>query len=230
MTDYAIVVDNNLQYAPSLIKNSCILNGYRIFNPQPQDYINAGYKQVVYEEKPIVPIYKKLKDIYTDMQEQILVSYELVDMSEIEKQEYDQKLLLEKKNELILKSEQAKYYIEDSYKNALNIHFPYNQYFLKPMFLEKYSKAYVSLIDDIDSGISPQVVNVSIYTDVNTLTNIDLNFDEFKDIYRVVKQKALLIEKQYQQSLVKLTELLQENDLNILEQKINEIFDIIIGV
>lgn len=230
MTEYAIIVDNILKYAPPLTKNSCVLNGYRIFNPQLQDYINAGYKPLIYETKPEIPLYKKLDTIYTDTENEILVSYELIDMTEIEKQEYNKKILLENKNKLLLKSEEAKKHIEESYINALNTQFSYNEYLVKPMFLDKYSKAYISLLDDIDSGISPQVVNVSIYTDVNTLINIDLTFEEFKDIYRAVKEKALLIEKEYQQALVRLTELLQETDLNILEEKINEILNINIGV
>lgn len=227
---YAKLVNGNIVYSPKLVNGSCILSGMRVFNPTKSDYVNAGYKEVTFLETPVLPEYKKLKKVYTEQEDKIVVSYEIIDMTDEEKQSYDQKVLQDKKAYLLMKVEEAKEHITEQYNTALNTQFAYEDYLVKPMFLEKYSKAYISLLDDVDAGVDPQVVNVSIYTDANTLVNIDLSFDQFKDIYRAVKTKALLIEKEYQQALAELTELLQITDLTILEQKINEILNISINL
>ena len=93
------------------------------------------------------------------------------------------------------------------YREILNKQFAYEQYFLKPMFTEKYTIAYVSALDDIDLGTTNPTINISIYNTPDTLTNLDMDFATFKPIYRAVKDKMKLIERVNQQLLTEISNL-----------------------
>lgn len=84
-----------------------------------------------------------------------------------------------------------------SYKNET--------YKLKPMFIDKYNKAYNMGLDDIELGIEEPQVNLSIYKD-NKLVNMTISFDDFKLFYRAVKGIVRPIEEKYQQYLAEFSQ------------------------
>lgn len=109
--------------------------------------------------------------------------------------------------------QQALSIIEMRYNEKLNEMYIANGYGIKPMFANKYSIAYTSCLDDIDEGIDNPIVNASVYQD-DKLVNIDFTFDEFKKLYREVKQIYKVIEKKYQQYLAELSNIPTVERLN----------------
>ena len=93
------------------------------------------------------------------------------------------------------------------YREVLDTQFQFEQYYLKPMFKDKYTVAYVSALDDIELGTEDPIINISIYNTPSTLINLDMNFSQFKPIFRAVKDKIKLIEKVNQQLLTETSNL-----------------------
>lgn len=94
-----------------------------------------------------------------------------------------------------------------SYKNET--------YKLKPMFIDKYNKAYNMGLDDIELGIQEPQVNLSIYKD-NKLVNMTISFDDFKLFYRAVKDIVRPIEEKYQQYLAEFSQLPNQERLDYI--------------
>ena len=94
-----------------------------------------------------------------------------------------------------------------SYKNET--------YKLKPMFIDKYNKAYNMGLDDIELGIEEPQVNLSIYKD-NKLVNMTISFDDFKLLYRAVKDIVRPIEEKYQQYLAEFSQLPNQERLDYI--------------
>lgn len=94
-----------------------------------------------------------------------------------------------------------------SYKNET--------YKLKPMFIDKYNKAYNMGLDDIELGIEEPQVNLSIYKD-NKLVNMTISFDDFKLFYRAVKDIVRPIEEKYQQYLAEFSQLPNQERLDYI--------------
>ncbi len=72
---YAKLENNTLKYAPHYL----ILNNKTILNPQGNDYINAGYKEVVYSLKPDIKEGYEIIQIYSRDEDKIYVTYSLKD-------------------------------------------------------------------------------------------------------------------------------------------------------
>lgn len=216
---YVKLIDGKLEYAPQGI--DIILNGRRIFNPTDKDYINAGYKTLVYDVTPEITMYQRLEPVYTDNETNIGVSYNVIDFTEEEKQALDKQLqeeqALQIQAEIKSKTEQVKNIVTQRYQEKLNELHPYNQYYIKAMFADKYTIAYVTLIDE-----GTDIINLSIYDTENTLINIDMTFEEFQPLYRAVKNIAVEIEKEYQQALADLSLLKVEKDVTIILEKLNK--------
>ena len=94
-----------------------------------------------------------------------------------------------------------------SYKNET--------YKLKPMFIDKYNKAYNMGLDDIELGVEEPQVNLSIYKD-NKLVNMTISFDDFKLFYRAVKDIVRPIEEKYQQYLAEFSQLPNQERLDYI--------------
>ena len=94
-----------------------------------------------------------------------------------------------------------------SYKN--------DTYKLKPMFIDKYNKAYNMGLDDVELGIEEPQVNLSIYKD-NKLVNMTISFDDFKLFYRAVKDIVRPIEEKYQQYLAEFSQLPNQERLDYI--------------
>lgn len=209
------------------------LNGLSVYNPRNADFFNAGYKEVIYTDKPEELPYKKFAEKYLVGDLAIYVEYEYVEMTDEEKLEYDQKIQEEAAAEMLAKQaaiqEKAKAvqaHIVSSYNSALNEMVPYDVYYIKGMFFEKYSKAYVSLQDDLEAGVEEPVVNLSIYQTETALINLDMTFEEFKPLYRAVKVIALHIEKQYQTLLANMTTLLTKTDLAEIDAELDNLLSV----
>ena len=71
---YGKLENNALKYAPHYL----ILNNKTILNPQENDYINAGYKEVVYGDMPLVEADEGLDTSYVEQGNKIQVVYEAV--------------------------------------------------------------------------------------------------------------------------------------------------------
>lgn len=99
--------------------------------------------------------------------------------------------------------------IQMRYNEKLNemFNFEYNNemYQLKPMFIDKYNKAYNMGLDDIELGQENPTVNLSVYKD-NKLVNMTISFEDFKLFYRATKDKVRPIEKKYQQYLAEFSQ------------------------
>lgn len=111
--------------------------------------------------------------------------------------------------------------IQMRYNEKLQEEFAYNEYFLKPMFIDKYTKAYDMGLDDKELGIETPMVNLSVYNSEHKLINMDITFEEFKGFYRAVKEVIKPIETKYQQylaeidnlpTLERLDEIIRNND------------------
>lgn len=100
--------------------------------------------------------------------------------------------------------------IQMRYNEKLNemFNFEYNNemYQLKPMFLDKYNKAYNMGLDDIELGVEHPTVNLSVYKD-NKLVNMTISFEDFKLFYRAVKDKVKPIEQKYQEYLAEFSQM-----------------------
>lgn len=100
--------------------------------------------------------------------------------------------------------------IKTRYNEKLNemFNFEYNNemYQLKPMFIDKYNKAYNMGLDDIELGVEHPTVNLSVYKD-NKLVNMTISFDDFKLFYRAVKDKVKPIEQKYQEYLAEFSQM-----------------------
>ena len=94
-----------------------------------------------------------------------------------------------------------------SYKNET--------YKLKPMFIDKYNKAYNMGLDDIELGIEEPQVNLSIYKD-DKLVNMTISFNDFKLFYRAVKDIVRPIEEKYQQYLAEFSQLPNQERLDYI--------------
>ena len=99
--------------------------------------------------------------------------------------------------------------IQMRYNEKLNemFNFEYNNemYQLKPMFIDKYNKAYNMGLDDIELGVENPTVNLSIYKN-NQLVNMTISFEDFKLFYRATKDKVRSIEKKYQEYLAEFSQ------------------------
>lgn len=95
------------------------------------------------------------------------------------------------------------------YNEKLNeiFNFTYSneEYQLKPMFIDKYNKAYNMGLDDIEVGVENPEVNLSVYRN-NQLVNMTISFEDFKRFYRAVKDKIRSIEKKYQEYLAEFSQ------------------------
>ena len=99
--------------------------------------------------------------------------------------------------------------IQMRYNQKLNelFGFEYNNeiYQLKPMFMDKYNKAYNMGLDDIELGVENPTVNLSVYKN-NQLVNMTISFEDFKLFYRATKDKVRSIEKKYQEYLAEFSQ------------------------
>ena len=73
---YAKLENNALKYAPHYL----ILNNKMILNPQENDYINAGYKEVVYGDMPLCESGKIIVENYCEDENKKTVNYTLEDI------------------------------------------------------------------------------------------------------------------------------------------------------
>ena len=112
---------------------------------------------------------------------------------------------------------QALSIIQMRYNNKLNELHEANGYGIKAMFAEKYSIAYTACLDDISEGISPIIVNASVYHN-GRLENIDFAYDDFLQLYRAVKHLFKDIEKIYQKYLAEFSQ-------NPTEERLKEIIE-----
>lgn len=111
--------------------------------------------------------------------------------------------------------------IKMRYNSKMNeLHEAYG-YGIKAMFAEKYSIAYTACLDDIAEGVSPIIINASVYHN-GVLENIDFTYDDFLQLYRAVKDLYKGIEKKYQQYLAEFTQNPSEERLKEIIE--NEIF------
>ena len=94
--------------------------------------------------------------------------------------------------------------IQMRYNEQMNTLHVTNGYGIKPMFAQKYSIAYTGCLDDISMGEESPIVNVSVYQ-ADSLVNIDLQYNEFLELFRAVKNLYRPIEKKYQQYLAELS-------------------------
>ena len=94
--------------------------------------------------------------------------------------------------------------LSEDYQKALDEKFECYDYKAKANFKTKYTKAYIACLDDIEES-KEAIVNISIYNSENNLENMDMDFENFKLIYRAVKEKAREIEKIYQQGLAEIS-------------------------
>ena len=107
--------------------------------------------------------------------------------------------------------------IKMRYDREMNTLHLVSEYGLKPMFATKYSIAYTGCLDDITMGEENPIVNVSVYQ-ANSLVNIDLQYIEFLQLFRAVKDLYRPIEKKYQQYLA-------EFSTQPTEERLNEIIE-----
>lgn len=109
--------------------------------------------------------------------------------------------------------------IQVRYNEKLNnvFDFEYNNemYQLKPMFMDKYNKAYNMGLDDIELGVENPTVNLSVYKN-NQLVNMTISFEDFKLFYRAVKNKVRQIEQKYQEYLAEFSQMPTEERLDYL--------------
>lgn len=109
--------------------------------------------------------------------------------------------------------------IQMRYNRKLNevFNFEYNNemYQLKPMFMDKYNKAYNMGLDDIELGVENPTVNLSVYKN-NQLVNMTISFEDFKLFYRAVKNKVRPIEQKYQEYLAEFSQVPTEERLDYL--------------
>jgi hypothetical protein len=109
--------------------------------------------------------------------------------------------------------------IQVRYNEKLNevFDFEYDNeaYQLKPMFMDKYSKAYNMGLDDMELGVENPTVNLSVYKN-NQLVNMTISFEDFKLFYRAVKNKVRQIEQKYQEYLAEFSQIPTEERLNYL--------------
>ena len=109
--------------------------------------------------------------------------------------------------------------IQIRYNEKLNevFDFEYNNelYQLKPMFMDKYNKAYNMGLDDIELEVENPTVNLSVYKD-NKLVNMTISFEDFKLFYRAVKNKVKSIEQKYQEYLAEFSRMPTGERLNYL--------------
>ena len=109
--------------------------------------------------------------------------------------------------------------IQMRYNRKLNevFDFEYNNeiYQLKPMFMDKYNKAYNMGLDDMELGVENPTVNLSVYKD-NKLVNMTISFEDFKLFYRAVKNKVRPIEQKYQEYLAEFSQVPTEERLDYL--------------
>lgn len=109
--------------------------------------------------------------------------------------------------------------IQMRYNQKLNevFDFEYNNemYQLKPMFIDKYNKAYNMGLDDMELGVKNSTVNLSVYKD-NKLVNMTISFEDFKLFYRAVKDKVKPIEQKYQEYLAEFSQMPTEERLDYL--------------
>lgn len=108
-------------------------------------------------------------------------------------------------NEYIELLEKAISITKMRYDSKMNEIHAVNGYGLKAMFADKYSIAYTACLDDVSEGVSPIIVNASVYHN-GILENIDFSYDDFLQLYRAVKGIYKEIEKKYQQYLAEFSQ------------------------
>lgn len=72
---YGKLENNILKYAPHYI----IHNNKMILNPQGEDYLTAGYKEIEFGIMPLVEGNKNIIETYSENESKIIVSYVLED-------------------------------------------------------------------------------------------------------------------------------------------------------
>lgn len=82
---YGKIIDGKLQIAGSVITNK---DGGTTTNPKAQQLIELGYKEIEYSEKPNYDIEnEKLNEVYNEEENKIVINYEIVGLTDIEKLE-----------------------------------------------------------------------------------------------------------------------------------------------
>lgn len=70
-----LISDDELKYAPYYL----VVDNKIILNPQQQDYLNAGYKPVVYMPMPLSETDQDYVRTITEEENQITITYALVE-------------------------------------------------------------------------------------------------------------------------------------------------------
>lgn len=125
---YGKIIDGQLQYAGQIIKTD---KGF-ISNPTTEQLVELGYKEIEYTEKPNYDINnQKLNELYNEQENKIIINYEIVGLTDIEKLEVkkQQVIMLEQQynmcryqRELILaQNSGASQYAKDKAQEIENI-------------------------------------------------------------------------------------------------------------
>lgn len=72
---YGKLEDNTLKYAPHYV----IYNNKIILNPQSEDYLIAGYKEIEFSAIPLAEEGKNIIETYSENENKIIVNYILED-------------------------------------------------------------------------------------------------------------------------------------------------------
>ena len=72
---YGKLIDNELIYAST---KAIIVDGMVITNPRPEDYINAGYKEIIFHYPEDAE--QEYEPVYTETETQIIVDYRSVNV------------------------------------------------------------------------------------------------------------------------------------------------------
>lgn len=126
---YGKIIDGRLQIAGSVITNK---DGGITTNPKTEQLIELGYKEIEYSEKPNYDINnQKLNEVYNEQENKIIINYEIVGLTDIEKLEIkkQQVIMLEQQynmcryqRELILaQNSGASQYTKDKAQEIENI-------------------------------------------------------------------------------------------------------------
>src|SRR5574344_2079915 len=84
MTQYAKLINNQLQYINTSGVLVDKLHNIQVFNPKEENYIYAGYKPTESTIPPTITKYQKLQTVYTENDTSIVISYDIVNMTEDE--------------------------------------------------------------------------------------------------------------------------------------------------
>ena len=70
---YGKLIDGQLKYASTI---AIIVDGMVITNPRPEDYINAGYKEIIFHYPEDAE--QEYEPVYTETETQIIVDYRAI--------------------------------------------------------------------------------------------------------------------------------------------------------